>query len=253
MQLNGIGSEHSSDMHHVTNCMHNHTHYKKEVETAGASSAASNARIMQTAGQQEEQFSVYTWLDKALGKGKRLLRALWGSSEAVLSGEAGDKAEESRTPAQIREDSVADSLGANVTGQNNHQPDTSQMLHTPQIAAAAAAITQPQNIEDTPGYSAVKEIGGQQEGLWEKVKVKFKDAAGQLSGYLAKRFSRGEFAGFQAKNSFQAKPEKQKEDLRKSGKYRRDVVEIDSALTEDSYLLDSYDKRGEYSRLSANK
>ncbi len=81
------------------------------------------------------------------------------------------------------------------------------------------------------------------------MKVRFKDITGQLAGHLPKKFS-----GFlQTRNSFQARQQKPKQDLRKHSKYREDKVEIDCVLTDDSYLLDSYDRKGEYSKLSTKK
>ncbi len=253
MQFNGIGSGHNPNTHYVTECIHDNSHYRKEGEFPGSASSMANSTRAMQAEQQEGQFSLSAWLEKALGNGKKLLRAAWGGNETVTSGEAGDKSGEAQVLAQIREDSAAEGISANVAGQDSHQPDTSGTLHTPQIAAAASAVRQPQNVEDNVGLSDIENAGSQQAALWQKIKVKFKDAAGQLSGYLTKRFAPGKFADFQAKNSFQAKQEKQKEDLRKTGKFRRDVVEIDHAQIEDNYLLDSYDKRGEYSKLSANK
>ena len=107
----------------------------------------------------------------------------------------------------------------------------------------------PQGMQENPYFSAVENIGGRQETLWRKMKVRFKDITGQLAGHLPKKFS-----GFlQTRNSFQARQQKPKQDLRKHSKYREDKVEIDCVLTDDSYLLDSYDRKGEYSKLSTKK
>ncbi len=68
-----------------------------------------------------------------------------------------------------------------------------------------------------------------------------------VADFLAKRFP---FAG---KNPFQAKHGRPKEDLRKRSHYRGDDLDIDCVLTDDSYLLDSYDRKGSYSQLSTRK
>ena len=73
------------------------------------------------------------------------------------------------------------------------------------------------------------------------MKVKFYSIAGQLLGRFSNR------------NSLQSKQEKPKEDRRKHSTYRQDDVEIDCILTDDSYLMDSYDRKGEYSKLSVKK
>ena len=41
--------------------------------------------------------------------------------------------------------------------------------------------------------------------------------------------------------------------MRRRSKYRQDELEIDCVLTDESYLLDSYDRKGEYSQLTTSK
>ncbi len=108
-------------------------------------------------------------------------------------------------------------------------------------AVAAVAGRQQSAHEQNPYFSAIEDTGRAKQSIWEKVKVRFHGIAGQLMG----RFS--------GKNSFQTKQEKPKEDLRRHSKYRKDDLEIDCILTDDSYLLDSYDRKGEYSKLSTKK
>ena len=83
----------------------------------------------------------------------------------------------------------------------------------------------------------------------QRIRSRVKGVTGQLAGKLPGRFFR-----FQAKNSFQARSEqKPEENLRKRSKYRKDELEIDCILTDESYLLDSYDRKGEYSQLTTKK
>lgn len=256
MQLGGIGGEsgHTSHAHHVTECMHEHTHFQKNVGAMGGAGSRSAVQVPQAAGQQEGQLSISAWAEKVLGKGRNLLKGIWGANETAAAGEAGDKSGEAQVLAQIREDGAAWGIGADVAGYSGRQPDARQDMmahgpHAPQVAAAATAVTSPQSIQDNPYFAAVENIGGRQDTLWRKVRVRFKDIAGQLAGHLPRKFS-----GFlQTKNSFQAQQEKPKQDLRRRSKYRRDEVEIDCVLTDDSYLLDSYDRKGEYSKLSTKK
>lgn len=253
MSLGGIRGE-SGHVHHVTECMHEHTHYKKEGNVGAAASANTSVQPSQVPGAQEGQISISAWVDRMLGKGKGFLKGIWGTNETATSGEAGNKSGEAQVLAQIREDGGAEGISANVAGQNGRQPDAWQAMVThgpnaPQVAAAATAVTQGQNIQDNPYFAAAEEIGGRQDTLWRKAKVRFKDVAGRLAGHLPGRFS----GFFQTRNSFQAKQEKPKQDLRKHSKYRKDEVEIDCVLTDDSYLLDSYDRKGEYSKLSTKK
>ncbi len=248
MQFQGIGREHNAEMHHVTNCMHDHSHYHADVGGAKMASGSMNAQAPQPQEQQGEgQFSLSSWLDRVLGNGKRLLRHIWGANEAPGTGQPGDLAGAAQVVAQVSETSAAENAGASAAGLNLQQPDTFRTLHPAQIAAASAAV-QPRDEQGNPYFAAVQDMGGQQETLWQKVRVKFKELTGHLAGHLP-----GNFSGTQTKGSFQAKQEHSKEDLRRHSKYRKDELEIDCILMDDSYLLDSYDRKGEYSKLSTKK
>lgn len=250
MQFNGIGNEHGAEMHHVTNCMHDHSHYRQDMGAMKAAAGNMNAQAAQETGQQTEgQFSLSAWLEKTLGNGKSLLRYIWGTNEPTEAGEPGDKTGAAQVLAQVSESRTADSGGTSTTGLNIHQPDMAQTLHAPQVAAAASAVP-PRNPQGNPYFAAVEDTGSRQENLWQKVRVKFKDIAGQLAGHLP-----GKFLNTQTRGSFQAKQERgrPREDLRRRSKFRRDELEIDCVLMDDSYLMDSYDKKGEYSKLSTKK
>lgn len=253
MHLNGIGGE-RGHTHYVTECMHDHSHFKMEGSMAGGADAKPVVQSAGTTGQQEGQMSLSAWMEKVLGRGKSLLKGFWEGNGISSSGVAGDSSKEAQVLAQLREDGQAEGIGADAAGQSGYlqesfQQTASQVPHAPQVAAAATAVTSPQGVQDNPYFSAIENIGERQDTLWRKMKVRFKDITGQLAGHLPKKFS-----GFlQTKNSFQAKQERPKQDLRKRSKYRRDEVEIDCVLTDDSYLLDSYDRKGEYSKLSARK
>ncbi len=250
MQFNGIGNGHGAEMHHVTNCMHDHSHYRQDVEATKAASGNMSAQAVQETGQQTEgQFSLSAWLEKTLGSGKGLLRHIWGTNEPGQAGEPGDKAGAAQVLAQVSESTTADSAGTSTAGANIHQPDMAQTLHAPQ-AAAAASVVPPQNPQGNPYFAAVEDTGSRQENPWQKMRVKFKDIAGQLAGHLP-----GRFLNAQTRGSFHAKQEqgRPREDLRRRSKFRRDEVEINCVLMDDSYLLDSYDKKGEYSKLSTKK
>lgn len=71
--------------------------------------------------------------------------------------------------------------------------------------------------------------------------------ADHLPGRFLARF------GFQKKGSFQSGKESAKENLRRKSRYREDTLEIECVLTDESYLLDSYDRNGEYTQLTTRK
>lgn len=238
-------------MHQITKCMHEHAHFKQEggAPRAGAASAASQVQQTQDV---REDISLSAFVERMLGRGKRLLKGVWGGGEAV--GESGEKGGGQQPAAQSGEGITAGAVSADAAGYNGYPRNTSRLLTertpgTPQIAAAATVVQTPQAIEKNPYFAPAEEIGGRQDTFWRKVKVKFKDVAGHLTGHLPGRFS----GSLQTKNSFHARQETPKQDLRKHSKFRRDQVEIDCVLTDDSYLLDSYDRKGEYSKLSTKK
>lgn len=246
-EYNGIGTGHDSEMHHVTNCMHEHAHYKKQEASAGAGASGMEAQAMEMMQKQEGELSLSAWLDKMLGNGKRFLHGIWNGGGEGTPGSEGGKADAAQVMAQIGDVSTASLSGVSQTGRDYHQPDMASPAHAAQIAAASTAVPLSKTVQDNPYFSAIESTGGQ-ETLMQKVRVKFKDIAGQLTGHLP-----GKFFSAQNRNSFQAKQEKPREDLRKHSRFRGDELEIDCILTDDSYLLDSYDRKGEYSKLSAKK
>lgn len=248
MQFNGIEQEHNRGMHHVTNCMHDHSHYKLESELHSAAASAAKQQTVQSMEQKQEgELSLSAWLEKNLNRGKRILQGIWGSSEVPGAGEAGDKTGEAQVLALYGEDDVPDRGNTPGAGTDSSVQGAAPALHTPQIAAAVTSASL-QEMQNNPYFATLQEDGGQSKTMLQKIRVKFKDITGQLAGHLP-----GKFFGTGKKGSFQAGKEKPKEDLRKHSRYHGDELEIDCILTDDSYLLDSYDRKGEYSRLSAKK
>lgn len=279
MQLGGIGSGHDANMqnimkhnpsmtevsfhdksmHHITKCIRHHgsSHLEGGMKTGGAGGNMYSA--LAPGRQAQSEFSLAQWLADPLGSTKKLLGAVWrGGSESgngvkEASGQALDGKEQAL--ARMAEVEAEKGMGLhNSMNDNAHGQPNSQMAagnpanvpHTPQVAAAATGVQQPADLQSNPYFLAV-EKAEKQQNLLQKVKVRFRSAA----DFLAKKFP---FSGrFSGKNSFQAKQEKPKEDLRKRSHYREDDLEIECLLTDDSYLLDSYDRRGEYSQLSTRK
>ena len=80
---------------------------------------------------------------------------------------------------------------------------------------------------------------------FQKIRIRVQQVAKQLADHLP-----GHFFGSSGGNSLQAKPDRSRQDLRRRSQYKEDDVEIECILTDDSYLMDSYNRKGEYSRLS---
>lgn len=246
MQFHGIGGEeHSSHTHQVTTCMHDHSHSK----TGGGAKAASAARAQSQQAAQvqgEGHLSLSAWLDRYLSGGKKLLRNIWGSSEVSPAGETGTQSGQEQVLAQIGDSRGTEGGGTAATEQESRQADSAQALHGAGIERAASAV-EPPRIQEVYGAGSAREEDGQEENFWRKIRVRFKDIAGHLTGHLKGN-------AFQA-GTKSSLPEKKVpvREVRKPTKTRKDAVEIDSYRVEESYLLDSYDRKGGYSKLSTKK
>lgn len=217
MQLGGIGNTHNTDIHQVTTCMHDHDHSLK----GAAGIQMSVESTLQKAEQQEDQMTLSQWTERLLNRGKRLWRGVWGSNDAGNAEESGDKSGKAQVLAQI-----SDSADASVK-RTEARVDAGHV---------------------NPYFSVASENGARHMTPLQKVKAKVRGVTGHLAGHLP-----GKFFNFQTKNSFHTKQERPKEDLRKHSRYRSDELEIDCILTDESYLLDSYDRKGEYSQLTTKK
>lgn len=219
MQINGVGSGHGTGMHQVTECLHDHSTALKDGGTKMAS-AESKKGVSQNVfadRQQEGSFSLVSWLRDTFSNGSKLLHMFWGNG-----GESNLQTEE-QVMAQVGDPD--EGLNAALAGQNT----------------MADMTVRQQALPNNPYFSAIGDTGREKQTAWEKVRVKFQSIAGQLT----KRFS--------GRNTFQAKQEGQREDLRKHSRYREDDLEIECILTDDSYLMDSYDRKGKYSKLSTKQ
>ena len=202
-----------SDAHQVTTCIHNHKHQLEGEVQGAAPSASSTTQQVQSTSEQ---------------KGESFSLSSW--LQNTLSGAK-------RLLGKIWGESAESAQGeiAETTHTNT--------LHSSQIEAASATVQPVQTYNNNPYFSAIEENATSQQSIWQKIKVRFQN----ITGFLTKRFS------FSNSSSFQTKQERPKEDLRRHSRYREDDLEIDCILTDDSYLMDSYNKKGEYSKLSADK
>lgn len=219
MQLGGIGDSHSASMHQVTTCMHSHDTEHK-VGAAKLTSPAETPKLELQVHQEQTQLSFMEWVQQLLQNGRQRLLGFWRGGGDSIQSQSGEKTVSGQVMAQISIES-----DTNV----KKQQDT---LHSNPYFAA---------IE--PEKSTTVSVP-----VFQKVKLKVREATGQLAKHLPNKFF-----SFQKQGSFHAKKEGRREDLRKRSKYREDQLEIDCVLTDESYLLDSYDRKGEYSQLTTRK
>ena len=224
--IGGVESDHDLNQHRVTGCIHTHEHCHNEGKIgSGANMSSQMTQIQMQKQQQDAQFSLSSWLQNMLNGGKSILRGIWGTNEVNTNGVAGDKAGSAQTMAQMG-DSTALSGRTAVSGHPAAEQNAAMQVN--------------------PYFSAMPE---KHMTPFQKAREKVVAAAEKLAGRLP-----GKSFRFQAKNSFQAKSEQRpKEDLRKRSKYRKDELEIECILTDESYLMDSYDRKGEYRQLTTKK
>ena len=229
MQLGGIGDNHSVGMHHVTGCLHDHEHSMESNLKMSSSSGAAAQQAIQANQEQNAQLSLSDWLQKLLrSTGNRIL-GLWRGNDIAAMDQAGDKTGASQTMAQIHKEN-----DNSVMNNANQARQTHLMQQNPYFTAVAAEEPKPV-----------------QPSLGQRIKTKCREVASQLADHLPGRFV-GNFS-FEKNGSFHARKEGAKENLRRRSKYRKDTLEIDCVLTDESYLLDSYDRKGEYTQLTTKK
>lgn len=240
MQVNGFSGNHSQDSHKVTNCLMDHT---DAVKKGGGGMAPGDAPA--AAPKTEEQLmaegklSLSAWMQKTFDKGKRLLASVWGDStrntpESADSGKAVSE-NNPQIMAQLGEQRDSSHSGP----QSGRQDMEGNIL--PAQNAAASALVQPPAQNESSYFAAVSDSDNRERNIWEKVRVKFQAA----SGYLTKQFSN--------KNTFQSGQEQPREDMRRRSHYHSGEEELDCVITDDSFLLDSYDRKGEFRQLTPKK
>ena len=238
MQIHGINSSHNSDMHQVTKCIHNHAEAKK---AGGAAMSAGNVQSQEIGKSTEEakEFSLSAWLRETAVSARRLWGKIWGGSNVTENGQ--DAVEHLQDGTQIQA-SVTDSEKEALTTMQEQVMIDNAQLHGTHAVVASMAVTPGQTLNSNPYFTTVEDMEVKQQTLWQRVKVRFQN----ITGFLTRHFS------FSNKNSFQP-GKQQKDDLRRRSRYRKDDLEIDCVITDESYLMDSYNKQGEYSKLTTQK
>lgn len=232
MQIGGLGGSHGSGDHHVTNCIHDH--HETQKNTGGAAMKTTESMEISAAKselQQEGQFSLAAWLKNTLGNGRGFLLNFRGDGQ-MSDGTEGKQITVSGT----------ESSQSAVSQAVVHAADSST---TAAVVTAAQQAMQPHVIYKRNDLSDTE---NQKQTFWQKLRVRFRNVSERKNGRLSQRFF-----SFQTKNSFQTRQENTREDLRRHSRCHRDTVEINAVRLEDDYLMDSYDRRGEYSRLTTKK
>lgn len=228
MQLGGIGEEHGTDVHHVTRCLHDHRH-AAEGKTGAALHTSEVSSQNMRAQQGESEMSITGWIQKLFRDTWKRMLGVWHGSEAAQ---------------------------ADIRGENGSGPGVAQQAYNisdTSVINEKGAYNQERLMQQNPYFTAVSEntpaLG--RLSLGQRIKMKCRGVAGRLADHLPGRFA-GNFK-FLKNGGFHSGRDRKREDLSRRSKYREDMLEIDCVLTDDSYLLDSYDRKGEYSQLTTKK
>lgn len=103
-----------------------------------------------------------------------------------------------------------------------------------------------ERITDRAQFAGMPDKGteaGESHTLVQRLKYKVRS----LTNDLAKRF------GFSGRQNFHTGAGRQQEEMKRRRIYTQNGTKIDSVQPPDSYLLDSYDKNGEYSKISTKR
>jgi len=225
MQIGGVGSGHDTYSHQVTECLHEHT---GQTDTGSLGAKMADGQETRTAAeilQDTSNENMMSWVQKIGHSGKQLLQKIWGDSkeaDAVISQDQG--------------------TGNRITGQETTVTGTSVGVKTTMNRAAvetAATHTYFRPVEAKDAMPA---------NPFQKVRYQVQKVARKLMDRLP-----GRFLGSHTGDFLQTKQQQTKEDLRKRSQYKQDDQEIECILTDESYLTDSYNRKGEYSHLTTDK
>lgn len=222
MQVGGVGSGHDTYSHQVTGCIHEHGENK---DVGGAGTKLGSVQTAEEVLQENSSVNLMSWVQNISSKGKQLLQKIWGESK-----EANDAI------------TSQNGSGNHIAGQETLVTGNSVGVKTTMNRAAvetAATHTyfRPVEAKDTMPANP-----------FQKVRYQVQKVARKLMDRLP-----GRFLGSHTGDFLQTKQEQTKEDLRKRSQYKQDDQEIECILTDESYLTDSYNRKGEYSHLTTDK
>lgn len=249
MQINGLGNEHNSSSHYVTVHVHKHGEMNKDMRGGMQNSAQTAVQQVKKTSTQQAPMTEVGLLQRLLDKGKNLLKAIWGSSDGTAEGSMLNADGKGIVDSGVL-NTNSNGAGAGNAGYEAAAHNQS-MVHTEQQSVAEAAVQSTAKTGVTGGnpYFTVAEESQKPKGFFGEIRIKIKGIAGQLAGKLPGNMFRS-----MTNNSFEAGTKKQsQEDMKRRSKYKKDQVEIDCIITDDSFLMDSYDRKGGYRKLTTKE
>ncbi len=229
MRINTTGNnfDNHDNAHKITHGIHDHHSTSTKIDET--SSAASNPSSPEQIKSEVTGEGLGLWRTFTTGV-KSLWGHIWGNSTGGVNQVGADSGEAVGTEQIMAQVGVPDEA-------ENHGP----------AIAAAANVAQSSMARENPYFTALSDKDGAKGSFMQKVRIRFRELTnhGRFGGRMA-----GEYSG---RGTLDSKQQKSKEDLRKHSRYREEGLEMDCVLTDDSYLMDSYDRKGGYSTLTTKK
>lgn len=217
--INGVGSGMNqrgtgNHVHHVTECIHEHNVKKKDGGAAGLRDSVTLQSTQTIQSKQEPQWNLFQWMGQKLGNGVSGIRNLFGVGQ-------GEKAE-----------NVTDTTSAKSAELAQLMPREDAMTDR----AARYFVTAQEDRQPNNWY----------QNLHQRMKIKFGSIRNSLTKHLKQDQSLQMGTGKKG-----TLPKQEKENRSRLSVYKKDELEIDCIITDDSYLLDSYNNKGDYSKLAS--
>ena len=222
IQVGGVGSGHDTYSHQVTGCIHEHGENK---DVGGAGTKLGSVQTAEEVLQENSSVNFMSWVQNISSKGKQLLQKIWGESK-----EANDAI------------TSQNGSGNHIAGQETLVTGNSVGVKTTMNRAAM------ENAATHTYFRPVEAKDAMPANPFQKVRYQVQKVARKLMDRLP-----GRFLGSHTGDFLQTKQQQTKEDLRKRSQYKQDDQEIECILTDESYLTDSYNRKGEYSHLTTDK
>lgn len=210
---NDLNQQNTNHVHHVTECIHKEPSKALQGGMAmqGSVTVPEKGNVTATATP-ETAWSPFQWLSRVWNHGLNSIKGLFGVEQPKSAGEH------------------AQTL-----------PQTSE-------AMTSLPLTVETNVYKTAGYFVPAREAAVPNTWYQRLRERTRIQFGRIRSSLAKYLKQDQTLqmGTGKKGSF---TKKEKEDRSRLSVYREDDVEIECIITDDSYLLDSYNRKGDYSRL----
>ena len=226
MQVGGVGSGHDTYSHQVTSCLHEHGANTDTGSTGAKAGAVQTVQSAVESLQESSTGNLLSWVQNIGNSGKQLLQKIWGDSK------------EASETISSQKDGSGDHIAGQETLVTGNSVGVKTTLNRAAVETAAThTYFQPVETRDTVPTTPL-----------QKVRYQVQKVARKLMDRLP-----GRFLGSHTGDFLQTKQQHTKEDLRKRSQYKEDDQEIECILTDESYLTDSYNRKGEYSHLTTDK